>query len=164
MGLPQQGDEIFPDSLGSLRRQSWFLHLQEQNLQKSLEFTQTTFPSGPSEQGSSQRKSNVQLLGPCQFPAGSFTDLAAHLFLIYIVFNPRKVTEESEEPASSPSPLLPGSSACGSPNSGLCREVIQRHGDVGEASESSEIRSIRLCLWGAWHDHCLFYRAGKLCA
>lgn len=98
----------------------------------------------------------------CQFPSGSFIDLAVLLFLIDTIFNPRKVSEEAEEWASPSSSLLPRSPTSGSPKSRLCREVIQYHGDVGEASESSEVKSLRVCIWGAWRDHCLSYRARKL--
>lgn len=53
-----------------------------------------------------------------------------------------EASEESEEPASAPS----RSSTHGSPNSSLCKEVIQSHGDMGEDTGSPEIK-VKICVF-----------------
>lgn len=143
---------------------AWLPQLQKQNPQKSLEYNKTTFPSCPYlSRAVNTGRTTYRGLFLCLSPSGSSTDLVLHLFLVCIVFNPRSRRGLKNQPAPHPS-LFPRSPTCGSPNSSLCREVTQCHGDAGKASGSPEIRSTRVRIWGAWRGHCLSYGARQLCA
>lgn len=94
------------------------------------ELHRTTWPSRPSHRGSEEPESTWQLLGPLPAsPGPSWTSLCTPV--PSAAFHPGEVSEDLATPSS---PLLPRSSARGSPNSRPRGEVTGRHGDVGDAS------------------------------